>query len=330
VIRVALDAMGGDFAPATPVRGAVDAVREFPPSFDVQLVGRRGDIEAELARHGARDARIRIVDAAEVIGMGEKPLAAIRSKRQSSIRVGIELQKAGESDAFISAGNTGAVMAASTLLLGLHPGVERPAIGALFPTGAKPVLVLDCGANVDCSPRELRGFAHIGTVYARDVLGREQPRVGLLNIGEEEEKGNEATRGAYELLRADLGLRFAGNVEGRDVLHGDCDVVVCDGFVGNVVLKFYETVAHLFRGLLEREMEREVLQSDGMRRIAKVLDYAEYGGAPLLGVRGVSIICHGGSPARAIKNAIGVAVQAIESKLSLHIAEEFAGDGAAA
>ncbi len=330
MIRIALDAMGGDFAPAVPVEGAVEAVKAVPGSFEIQLVGRTEAIEPELAKHDVPAGRVKIVHADEVIEMHEKPLQAVRSKRRSSVRVALELQKDGESNAFISAGNTGAVMAASTLFLGLHPGVNRPAIGALFPTSGKPTLVVDAGANVDCSPRELRGFAHIGAVYARDVLGRQDPALGLLNIGEEREKGNEAVRAAHELLVDDAGIRFVGNVEGRDILTGACDVVVCDGFVGNVVLKFYETVAHLFRELLEREVESELMQSPGMRRVFKVLDYAEYGGAPLLGVRGVSIICHGSSPTRAIKNAIGVALQSVESKVDQHIAAELAGDGAVA
>ena len=330
MIRIALDAMGGDFAPAVPVQGAVDALRELPASYQIQLVGRQAEVEAELEKHDVDANRISVIDAAEVITMSEKPLQAIRGKRHSSVRVGLELQKSQSSDAFISAGNTGAVMAASTLLLGLHPGVERPAIGALFPTAGKRTLVLDAGANIDCSPRELRGFAHVGSVYARDVLGRDEPSVGLLNIGEEEEKGNDAVRKTFELLKQDSGLNFVGNVEGRDILSGSCDVVVCDGFVGNVVLKFYETVVHLVRDLLEREVDEDVLAGDGMRRVFRVLDYSEYGGAPLLGVRGVSIICHGSSPARAIKNAIGVAAQSVESRLSQHIAAEFAGGGAVA
>lgn len=328
--RVALDAMGGDFAPEVPVEGAVRALEELPESLEVRLVGKEDEIRAVLSKHDVSLDRIDVVDAPEIIGMSEKPLAAIRGKRRSSIRVGLELQKSGEAHAFISAGNTGAVMAASTLLLGLHPGVERAAIGAVFPTAAEPVLVLDAGANIDCTPRELRGFAHIGTVYARDVLGRPEPKVGLLNIGEEAEKGNEAVREAYELLSEDRGLRFMGNIEGRDILSGKCDVVVCDGFVGNIVLKFYESVAHLFKELLDREMERAVLSSPAMNRVLKHLDYSEYGGAPLLGVRGVSIICHGSSPARAIKNAVRVALQSVNSGLSQHIGAELAGDDGAA
>ncbi len=327
--RIALDAMGGDLAPEAPVVGALEALKEFAQSCEVLLVGRSADIEAELVKHNVPRDRLRVVDAPEIVGMNEKPLAAVRGKRKSSIRIGLELQKQGKADAFISAGNTGAMMAAATLLLGLHPGAERPAIATLFPTSSKPVLVLDAGANVDCSPRELRGFAHIGCVYARDVLGRKKPTVGLLNIGEEASKGNEATREAYELLDGDAGIRFVGNVEGGDILNGRCDVVVCDGFVGNVVLKFYESVARLFTELLEREMDREVLTSAAMKRVLTVLDYSEYGGAPLLGVRGVSVICHGRSPARAIKNAIGVALRSVESDLSKHIGVELAGGAVA-
>lgn len=330
MIRIALDAMGGDHAPQVPVAGAVEALRRLPEPCEIQLVGRQAEVQGALAELDASPGRIRVVDAPEVIEMADKPLAAIRSKRKSSIRVGLELQKAGEADAFISAGNTGAVMAGSTLLLGLHPGVDRPAIGAVLPSRAKPTLVLDAGANVDCTPRELRGFAHIGAVYARDVLDRAHPTVGLLNIGEEEEKGNEAVRAAFELLQQETGFRFAGNVEGRDILSGAVDVVVCDGFVGNVLLKFSETIAHLFEELLKREVEPAVLKGEGMQRVFRVLDYAEYGGAPLLGVRGVAIICHGQSPARAIKNAIGVAVHAVQAHLSQHIAAEMAGGGAVA
>ena len=330
MIRIALDAMGGDYAPDVPVQGALAAVDELPPSSDILLVGRQAEIEATLVKHGAKRDRFRIVDAPDVVGMGEKPLAAVRGKPKSSIGIGLGLQKKGEADGFISAGNTGAVMAASTILLGLHPGVQRPAIGMLFPTGGEPVLVLDGGANVDCSPRELQGFAYIGAVYARDVLGRPKPTVGLLNIGEEEEKGNAAVKEAHALLRHSTHFTFKGNVEGRDILGGACDVVVCDGFVGNVVLKFYESVARLFHGLLDREVGRDVLASPAMQRVFKLLDYSEYGGAPLLGIRGVSIICHGSSPPRAIKNAIRVAIQSVQSHLSQHIGAEFAGGEAVA
>jgi glycerol-3-phosphate acyltransferase PlsX len=330
VIRIALDAMGGDFAPEAPVEGALAAAAELPGSCEIQLVGRQEEIQTLLSKHGAGVDRFRIVDAPDVVGMGEKPLAAVRGKPKSSIAVGLGLQKRGEAHAFISAGNTGAVMAASTILLGLHPGVQRPAIGALFPTGREPVLVLDAGANVDCSPRELQGFAYIGAVYARDVMGRPNPSVGLLNIGEEEEKGNAAVKEAHALLKHSTHFRFAGNVEGRDILAGACDVVVCDGFVGNVVLKFYESVERLFRDLWERTMKRSVAETPGMQDVFRILDYSEYGGAPLLGLKGVSIICHGSSSPRAIKNAIRVALQSVQSQLSQHIGAEFAGGEAVA
>jgi len=332
VIRIALDAMGGDNAPRVEVEGAAQALRELPPEFRVQLIGRSADIETALAKTtGADRSRIDVVDAPEVVGMGEKPLAAIRGKPRSSIAVGLELQKKGDSDAFISAGNTGAVMAASTLLLRLHPGVQRAAIGTLFPTATQPVLVLDAGANVDCDARELVGFAHLGTVYARDVLGRSSPAVGLLNVGEEDEKGNAVVKEAHQLLKQTPGIRYVGNVEGRDIPAGECrgeplDVVACDGFVGNVVLKFYESAARVFVSLMKREVP-EVLKLPGMTNVLKVLDYATYGGAPLLGVRGVVIICHGSSPAKAIRNAIRVAAQAVRSHLSDDIAAEFAVGG---
>lgn len=325
--RIALDAMGGDFAPENPVAGAVDALAELPSSCEILLVGREADVAETLARHGSQPERIRIVDAPEIVEMSEKPLAALRGKRKSSISVGLALQKDGEADAFISAGNTGAVMAASRLLLGLHPGVERAAIGALFPTVRDPVMVLDAGANVDCSPKELLGFAQIGAVYARDVLGRANPRVGLLNIGEEEEKGDATMREAYGLLSASGGFDFVGNVEGGDILKGKADIVVCDGFVGNVLLKFYESFTHLLSDLLELDSPSDLSRHPALQSVFTRLDYSEYGGAPLLGVKGVSIICHGRSPARAIKNAIRVAVQAAEKHLSQHIRDELATDG---
>ena len=328
MIRIALDAMGGDHAPAVPVAGAALALSELPGDISIQLIGQQKPIERELERSAVDRARVQIVDAPEVIGMGEKPLQAIRSKRNSSIALGLGLQKAGQSDAFISAGNTGAVMAASTLMLRLFDGFERPAIGTPFPTSRQTVLVLDVGANVDCSAAELVGFAHLGALYARDVLGRSDPAVGLLNIGEEEEKGNAAAKEAHRLLR-ESGLRFVGNVEGRHILLGRCeagdfDVVVCDGFTGNVLLKFYESVERLFRSLVERELGAATAAGEAMSRIWRRLDYAEIGGAPLLGVRGVSIICHGRSSPEAIRNAVKVAVDAAQHHLVQHMEREFA------
>jgi glycerol-3-phosphate acyltransferase PlsX len=332
VILVALDAMGGDHAPAFPVTGAAEALAEIADDVVIQLVGQRAVIEQEISDQHRGHERIEIVDAPEVIGMGEKPLQAMRTKRRSSIQVGLELQREGRSHAFISAGNTGAVMAASTLILRLHPGFERPAIGTPFPTADHTILLVDGGANVDCSPQELVGFAHLGVVYARDAMGRADPAVALLNIGEEEEKGNAATKEAHRLLR-ESGLKFVGNVEGRDLLvgrsaAGPFDVVVCDGFVGNVVLKFYESVAYLFTQLVRRELGEVVAESDAMSRVARILDYAEYGGAPLLGVHGVSIICHGRSTPDAFRKAISVAERAARNHLEQDMTREFDTAGA--
>lgn len=329
MIRVAVDAMGGDSAPRAEIAGVVDALATLPGDFLVQLVGRRAPIEAELARHPAPDPRrLEVHEAADVIGMDERPLAAVRRKPDSSLVVGLSLQKAGRSDAFVSAGNTGAHLAASTLLLGIHDGVERATVATLFPTGGEPVLVLDGGANVDCSPRELVGFARLGSVYMRDILGRINPGVGLLNVGEEEEKGNGVVREAHQLLRARTGINYLGNIEGRDIVtglvpRGAIDVVVCDGFVGNVVLKFYESAAKLFVSLVAQRAP-DIAERPAVRELFRHLDYSSYGGAPLLGIKGVSIICHGASPANAFRNAVRVAVQAVQADLSRHIGAEFA------
>lgn len=334
MIRVALDAMGGDNAPHAEVEGALLALGEYP-ELHVQLVGRADEIRAVLGERAASVAgRLEVVPASQVISMDDKPLAAVRAKRDSSIVVGLTLQKKGESDAFLSAGNTGAVLAASTILLGLHDGVERATVAALFPTADLPVLVLDGGANVDCSARELVGFALLGTVYVREIFGRPNPAVGLLNVGEEEEKGNAVVREANRLLRALPGIRYIGNIEGRDILagndkHGAVDVVICDGFVGNIVLKFYESVARLIVRIVKRQAP-EVLEREDVRRVFRTLDYAEYGGAPLLGIKGVSIISHGASGPDAIKNAFRVAMQAVRAGLSEHVRLELAGRSVAA
>lgn len=319
--RIALDAMGGDHAPQAPVAGALQALNELDSSHTIQLVGRRASIEPQLAANStsaADRARLEIVEAADVVEMTDKP-TDVRKKPNSSMMVGLKLQADGKSDAFVSAGNTGAQMAASMLLLRLHPGLKRPAIATVFPTAKRSVVVLDSGANVDCSADELMQFAWLGAVYAEDILGRVNPAVGLMSIGEEPEKGNVVTKEAHALL-AEAELNFLGNVEGRDLPagtshHGDLDVVVCDGFVGNVILKFYEAVAPLMVGMLVKEGMEEKAIRKGLRP----LDYSEYGGAPLLGVRGVSIICHGRSSPVAIKNAIKGAVRAVDSRMNEHI-----------
>lgn len=323
-MRIALDAMGTDHAPSAEVAGAIGALQELDPGIEVILVGDQATIDAELARHPeAPMGRLRVVHASERVTASDSPASVIRRKPDSSIVVGLRLVREGDADAFVSAGSTGAVMATSVFTLRPLPGVARPAIGTLLPTAHTPCLMLDAGANVDCKPQHLVQFAHLGHVYAQDLMGVERPRVGLLNIGEEPEKGDELTLETHRLLAASPGLNFVGNVEGRDIIQGVCDVVVCDGFVGNVLLKFYESVAQFTIGLLRKELRHTHEQLD-LEGVFRILDYAEYGGAPLLGVGGVCIICHGESPARAIRNAIGVAARAAGSNMVKHIARELA------
>ncbi len=313
--------MGTDRHPSVEVRGVVAALDELPDSFEVVLVGDEARVREELDTIGhTPNGRLSIIHASERIDPHEAPAAAVRRKPDSSIVVGIKLQKEGRADAFVSAGSTGAVMAASLLMLRPLPGVDRPAIAAMVPTSKGPMVLVDAGANVDCKPENLEQFARLGAVYARDVLGRDRPRIGLLNIGEEPEKGNELAVETHRRLAVSE-LEFVGNVEGRQIIEGACDVLVADGFAGNVLLKFYESVAGFVLGLLHRDL------GDGGRdspddRVARILDYAEYGGAPLLGVNGISIICHGDSPPRAITNALRAAETASNAHMVGHIREE--------
>lgn len=330
MIRVVLDAMGGDLAPTAEVGGAAQALRELPDDITLVLVGKPEIIQPALDSQDDLDrSRIEVVEAPEVITMEDKPLQAVRQKRHSSLVVGLTLLKQGHAQAFVSAGNTGAILAASTVLLGLHEGVERATVASLLPTAAGPVLLLDAGANLDCSARELACFAHLGTVYMRDLVGRERPVVGLLNVGEEDEKGTAVVREAHQMLSADTRLNYVGNIEGRDIVvphprHGHIDVVVTDGFTGNVVLKFYESMGRLVDGLIRRDAPA-LLTAPEMKPLMRFLDYGEYGGAPLLGVKGVPIICHGSSSPLAIKNAIRKAVESARAGLNEHVAEELAG-----
>lgn len=325
--------MGGDFAPNAPIAGALLALAELDQTHSIQLVGRADLIQSTLnlmlagehAGLAPHRHRLSIVDAPEAIDMSEKPLAALRAKPRNSMTIGLTLQVKGEADAFVSAGSTGAQMAASMLLLKLMPGLHRPAIATLFPTAQRPVVVLDSGANVDCSARELLQFAWLGGVYAECILGRENPAIGLLSIGEEPEKGNAVVKEANALFTA-ADFNFLGNVEGRDLPAGSTDagpldVVVCDGFVGNVVLKFYEAVTPMIVGLIKKSAG---IEPETLARSLSQLDYSEHGGAPLLGVRGVSIISHGKSSPRAIKNAIKVAVRAVESRMNDLMGERLA------
>ncbi|UCC24480.1 MAG: phosphate acyltransferase PlsX [Gemmatimonadales bacterium] len=321
-MRIALDAMGTDHAPATEVAGAVEALTQLGSDIEIVLVGDQAAIEAELARHeDYPSSRLHVHHAPERILPSDSPAAAVRRKPESSIVQGVRLHKEGGADAFISAGSTGAVMASSLFVLRPLPGVERPTIATLFPTSGPPCLVVDAGANVDCKPRQLLQFAHLGRVYAKDILGVSEPRIGLLNIGEEAEKGNEVAVETYALLAADDNLAFVGNVEGRDIVQGACDVLVTDGFTGNVLLKFYESVAHFIVNLLQAEASVQECDLD-LENVFRVLDYSEYGGVPLLGVNGVTIICHGGSPPKAIRNAVRVAARAVRSNMVKDMAAE--------
>lgn len=316
-MKIALDAMGGDYAPEQIVQGALIAARE--DKIQIILVGKQEVIDRELNGDYA-DGLISVVHAPEVIEMGEHPVTAVRRKKGSSIVVATQLVKDGAADAVVSAGSTGAQMASSLFILGRIPGIDRPAISSLLPTAGGVVVLLDVGANVDCKPQHLQQFGMMGALYAEKVLGRSQPRVGLVNIGAEETKGDELTLAAYQLLKGTK-INFTGNVEGRDLFLGGADVAVCDGFVGNVVLKAVEGFALAQFGMFKQELGC-LGEKIGAEQLATVLahfkkrmDYAEYGGAPLLGVNGVSIITHGSSKALAIKCAIRVAREAVESEL---------------
>lgn len=318
--------MGTDAAPASEVEGALRALRELDDDLEIVLVGDPDLIEAELARHDdAPTDRLSVVAARDRVLAKDPPATVVRRKPDSSIAVGLRLHRDGEVDAFISAGSTGAVMAASLFILRPLPGVERPSVGTFFPTAGAPTLLLDAGTNVDCKPRHLVQFAHLGRVYMADVRGVESPRIGLLNIGEEPEKGDERAQETHRLLAADKTLNFVGNIEGREIVKGACDVLVADGFAGNVLLKFYESVAQFILGMVRRELG-SADDAPPLDSVMRLLDYSEYGGAPLLGVDGVTIICHGGSPPKAIRNAVRVAAQAVRNDMVADMAAELGGD----
>ena len=324
-MKIALDAMGGDAAPDNPVAGAVRAARELP--IDIILVGQQAAVEQTLARYPKLPTNLSIVHAPEVIGMEESPTASIRKKRESSITIGLELVKNGQADAFVSAGNTGAVVAASTLLVGLLPGIERPGIAILLPGLKGETLLIDVGANIDPKPSHLLQYALMGEAYMRFVLGKDRPTVGLLNVGEEESKGTDFIKETYVLLEAS-GINFVGNVEGRDIFGGEYSVIVCDGFAGNVALKTAESLAFAIKQLLKRSLTMSPitklgawLARDAFRQLSREIDYAERGGAPLLGGNGITIIAHGASNPKAIKNAIRVAYESVEHELNRHMVE---------
>jgi glycerol-3-phosphate acyltransferase PlsX len=325
-MRVALDAMGGDYAPAVEVEGAVMACREF--GIPVTLVGDQACLSAELAKHSTTGLDIDIFHASEVVGMHDSASDAVRKKRNSSVRLAFDLVKDGSACAAVSAGNSGATMAAGMFVLKRISGIERPAIAQIFPTLKGKTLVLDVGGNVDCKPIHLAQFAIMGDVYARYAMGISNPTVGLLSNGEEDSKGNELTRETNALLRA-TSLNYSGYIEGRDIFNGNVDVVVCDGFVGNVVLKLSEGLADAAGRMLKKEILKSWISKLGylfvrgaFNRFKKIVDYAEYGGAPLLGINGVGMICHGGSNVKAIKNAIRFAHEYARSGMTEHVAEK--------
>ena len=319
-MRIVLDAMGTDDAPRIEVAGAIEALREHESDVELILVGDREVIDAELARHEVVPNRISVHHAPDRVQADDSPASVIRTKPNSSIVVGLELQRKQDADAFVSAGSTGAVMATSLFKLRPLPGVDRPTIGTLLPTAEEQCLLVDAGANVDCKPQHLVQFAHLGNIYAREIMGRPKPRIGLLNIGKEPGKGDELSAAAHEVLNSEDSLNFVGNLEGRDIIEGICDVVVCDGFVGNVLLKFYESVAQFIVGLIKTELGALTENALDFDHIFRILDYSETGGAPLLGVGGVSVICHGGSSSKAIRNAIRVAAQAVRSDMVVQTA----------
>jgi glycerol-3-phosphate acyltransferase PlsX len=322
-MRIALDAMGTDRAPETEILGALEALQHLDEDVEIVLVGDEATVRAAVAKHGPIPERLSFHHAPDRVTAEDAPASVLRKKPDSSIVVGLKLHQAGEADAFVSAGFTGAMMAASLFILRPLPGVARPSVGTLLPTIGSPCLLIDAGTNVDCKPQHLVQFAHLGSVYVRRTLGIAEPRVALLNIGEERGKGSEMVAETYELLAKESGIKFVGNVEGRDIIRDTCDVVVCDGFVGNVLLKFYESVAAVIVGMLKKKLagrDEGALFED----VFRVLDYSEYGGAPLLGVGGVSIICHGGSSPKAIRNALGFAARAVRSDMVKYTAQDVA------
>jgi glycerol-3-phosphate acyltransferase PlsX len=327
MLTIAVDAMGGDNAPKAEVEGAVLAARTL--GVKVILVGRKEMVQQELKKHDEYgDLPIEVEHANDVITM-EDATQVVRTKKDSSLRIASRLVRDGRAQGLVSAGNTGAVMATAKIVQGVVPGVTRPALAAVFPTvKGTPSIMVDVGANVDCSPRMLAQFAVMGEIYSRIILRRPKPRVGLLSIGEEDHKGNDLTRAARELIK-ELNINFLGNVEGRDLFGGDVDVIVCDGFIGNVALKVSEGLGDMVKVLLREALESTItgkigyaISKTAFGEFKKRLDYSEYGGAPLLGVRGVCIISHGRANANAMKNAIRVAAEFSQGKVNQVIEEE--------
>ncbi|HNR93959.1 MAG TPA: phosphate acyltransferase PlsX [Kiritimatiellia bacterium] len=330
-MRIAVDAMGGDFAPAQNVEGVLEALETLPQIEHLFLVGIEEAIIKALPPGRSFPSKVEIVPASQVVEMHESPAVAVRRKKDSSIGRAIDLVKQGKADAVFSAGNTGAAVAACTLKLRTLEGVDRPAIATVMPTtGDKPFVLIDAGANTDCEPELLYQFAVMGSIYAREIIGISNPRVGLLSIGDEDAKGNEETKAAFAMLEKSS-LNFIGNVEGHDLYSGEVDVVACDGFVGNVVLKTSESAAHSISRWLKIELTRNYLRMLGaflsqgaFKTLKKKLDPAAYGGAPLLGTNGVCIIGHGSSSPHAVRNGIRVACESVNHKINHHIVSALA------
>jgi len=329
-VKIALDAMGGDRAPGVIVEGAIQALREYK-DLEVILVGDEKRIKRKLAKYPTKGLSLSIIHASQVVEMDELPTSALREKKNSSIMVAARLVKERKAQAIVSAGNTGAAMVATKVVLGTLEGIERPTIATLMPHIHGVSILTDVGANVDCKPGHLLQFAIMGNTYAKEILGIEKPKVGLLSVGKERIKGNELTKTTYDLLEK-TSLNFVGNVEGRDIFNGSVDVIVCDGFIGNVVLKTAESLAETIQGILKKEIKKNLLRKLGAllsmgayRGLKKRIDYSEYGGAPLLGINGICIITHGGAPALAIKNALRVAGEFINHKVNAHIIEDIKG-----
>lgn len=327
-MKIAVDAMGGDDAPASIVEGAIEAARDF--EVEPILVGDEAEIKKALSAHRTQGLPLSIVHASQRVGMDESPSSVVRKKKDSSIWVATRLVKESKAVAVISAGNTGASMATGLFNLRPIPGVERPAIATPLPTLGGTAIMIDVGANVDCKPSHLLQFAIMGQIYAQEIFGIKNPRVGLLSIGGEDSKGNELTKETFKLLKNSK-LRFIGNVEGRDVYSGGADVIVCDGFIGNVALKISEGLSDAMISFLKTEILASTsgklgyaLLKSAFARFRKKVDYAEYGGAPLLGLEGISIICHGHSSPHAIKNAIRVAKESYVKGVNRHIKEQIA------
>ncbi len=327
-MKIALDAMGGDYGPATTVEGAIDALKEYK-DISVILVGDGAGIKTELDKKNCTDERISIKHASQTVEMNDSPLTALRRKKDSSIRVAVDLVKSGDADAMVSAGNSGVVMATALYVLGKLPGVERPAIATIMPGLKHHFVLLDAGANVDCKPVHLYQFAIMGEAYARFIFEIKSPKVGLLSIGEEDAKGNELTKEAFKLIKSSH-VNFIGNIEGQDIFSGDADVVVCDGFVGNIALKVSEGLAETIAKMLKKEIVEKasgrigsLFFKDAFKNFKKRMDYSEYGGAPLLGISKLCIISHGRSTSKAIKNAIRVAGVFHKKGILDVIAEEF-------